>query len=237
MKRIAIIPARSGSKRIPKKNIKAFLGKPIIAYSMDIAKNSHLFDEIMVSTEDKEIADLALSLGASVPFLRSTKNADDFATLADVVDEVLAEYKKKGNVFDIGCCMLPTAPLISNENLSKGLEILMKNDLDSVRPIVKFGYPIQRAFKFHPETHIVNMFYPEHLKTRSQDLEAGYHDSGQFYWFVAERGLRGAKKGGFEITEMECQDIDSEMDWMIAELKYQFIYRNHNRLNGSGFQN
>jgi N-acylneuraminate cytidylyltransferase len=222
MSSIAIIPARGGSKRIPKKNIKPFLGKPIISYSIEVAIASNLFDEIMVSTDDKEIAEVAKEYGAAVPFYRSEKNANDFAVLNDVIDEVLTCYKKVGKKFVYGCCILPTAPFVTIENLNAAFSMLLNESFDSVRPVVKFSYPIQRAFKLL-NGNKVQMFYPEYAKSRSQDLEAAYHDAGQFYWFKTDKMLTGTNKGGLIVSESEAHDIDTDEDWKIAELKMKMI--------------
>jgi len=219
---IAIIPARGGSKRIPRKNIKAFLGKPIIAYSIEVAHHSGLFDEIMVSTDDPEVADVAKQYAAHVPFFRSKKNSDDYSTINDVLEEVIRKYDSLGKKFDIGCCILPTAPFITKDNLQKGYNLLIQNNFDSVRPMVRFPYPIQRAFKLDEKGH-VEMLHPEFYKVRSQDLEVAYHDAGQFYWFRNPTLLKGDNRGGFEIAETEFQDIDTLTDWKLAEFKYQYL--------------
>jgi pseudaminic acid cytidylyltransferase len=218
---LCIIPARGGSKRIPRKNIKDFLGKPIIAYSIESALKSDLFDEIMVSTDDPEIAEIAKEYGAKVPFMRSNENANDFATLADVIDEVKNAYLALNKKFDNICCILPTAPLISVENLKKAYEILVNEKADSVRPVVRFSCPIQRAVKMGNGK--ISMFYPEYQNTRSQDLEPAYHDAGQFYWMEFDTGLRGSNKLGIEIPESIVQDIDTENDWRMAEMKYKIL--------------
>lgn len=220
MKNLAIIPARGGSKRIPRKNIKEFLGKPIIAYSIEVALTSGLFDEVMVSTDDEEIAEVAKRYGAKVPFLRSPENANDFATLADVIDEVITKYLDLEMYFDCICCILPTAPLLCVDHLKKGLEVLSNNHVDSARPVVRFSYPIQRAVGLD-DSGKMNMFYPEYKNARSQDLEPTFHDAGQFYWMRTKKGLRGLNKYGFEIPEISVQDIDTDEDWAIAELKYK----------------
>ncbi|MFW5886285.1 MAG: pseudaminic acid cytidylyltransferase [Bacteroidota bacterium] len=215
---LCIIPARGGSKRIPRKNIKDFLGKPIIAYSIEAALESGLFEEVMVSTDDKEIAEVAKQYGATVPFIRSDENANDFATLADVVDEVKEQFIAEGRRFNNICLILPTAPLIKVENIQKGYSILIKQKADSVRPLARYSYPIQRAVKM--QNGQIEMFNPEFQATRSQDLEPAFHDAGQFYWMKFDCGLRGQNKFGFEIPELEVQDIDTEEDWKMAELKY-----------------
>ncbi|OEY73956.1 pseudaminic acid cytidylyltransferase [Salegentibacter salarius] len=221
MSNLCIIPARGGSKRIPRKNIKDFLGKPIIAYSIETALQSGLFEEVMVSTDDEGIAKVAEKLGARVPFLRSEANANDHATLADVVDEVLLHYNSK---FKYVCCLLATSPLVQEKHLVDALTILQNEDFDSIRPIAKFSYPIQRAMKISKEG-AVDWFYPEFIKSRSQDLEEAYHDAGQFYWMKSEKGLRSTKRGGIIIEEKYVQDIDTEEDWEIAEMKYNFLIK------------
>jgi len=224
MSNLAVIPARGGSKRIPLKNIRDFLGKPIIAYSIEIALKSGLFDEVMVSTDDEKIAEVAQKYGATVPFYRSADAADDYATLADVMEEVKLTYEEEGKVFEYICCILPTAPFVTVENLEKGLQMVRQNDVDSVRPVVEFPYPVQRALKKN-EDGTVEMFYPEHRKTRTQDLEPAYYDAGQFYWMRWEPGLRGDKRTGFEISQYFAQDIDTFEDWAFAEMKYEMVRR------------
>jgi len=221
---LCIIPARGGSKRIPRKNVKKFLGKPIIAYSIEAAIHSDCFSEVMVSTDDEEIAAVARAHGASVPFLRSDANANDHATLSDVIEEVKAFYKSKGNNFDNICCILATAPLVTSELIKKGLSFLLSSKADSVRPIVRFSYPIQRAFRLG-DNGVVEMIQKEYLKTRSQDLEPAFFDSGMFYWMKYEKGLKGEKRFAFEIKESQAQDIDHEEDWRLAEMKYALLAR------------
>ncbi len=223
MKNLCIIPARGGSKRIPRKNIKAFLGKPIIAYSIEVALNSGLFDEVMVSTDDAEIAEVAKKYGATVPFLRSEKTADDFATTADVLIEVLAKYAESGQKVNNACCIYPTAPLIKEARVKQALELMKENEFDSVFPVVEFSYPIWRSLKRNGAGETL-MNWPEHLTTRSQDLPKAFHDAGQFYWFRVEsffenKTLFGKKSGSIVLGEMEVQDIDSLLDWQLAELK------------------
>ena len=222
MSNLCIIPARGGSKRIPKKNIKLFLGKPIIAYSIKVALETKLFDEIIVSTDDIEIAEISKKIGAQIPFFRSSKTSDDFATLSDVVEEVKNYYSKIGKTFDNICLILPTAPLIQIANIKKGLKILSDNDVNSVRPVLRFSYPIQRALKMN--NHKIKFINSKFSKTRSQDLEPAFYDSGQFYWMKFDSGLKGDNKYGFEIKESEAQDIDTFEDWKIAEIKYNYLY-------------
>jgi N-acylneuraminate cytidylyltransferase len=225
MKRLCIIPARSGSKRIPKKNIRNFLGKPIIAYSIETALKSGVFDEVMVSTDDVEIAEIAKNYGAKVPFYRSKENADDFATTFDVIKEVITEYQKKQIHFDQACCFYATAPLVSAKSLNDAFSLLEKNKFDTVFPAIRFGFPIQRALKIDDKQKM-SLIAPEHEQTRSQDLEPAYHDAGQFYVFNIKDILNKGKlwtdnTGIIEISENSAQDIDNEVDWQLAELKYQ----------------
>ncbi len=225
MKKIAIITARSGSKRIPKKNIKFFLGKPIIAYSIEKAINSKLFDKVMVSTDDKEIADISKNYGAEVPFFRSKKNSDDFSTTPDVLIEVLETYKKLNEEFDFGCCIYPTAPLISKKELKKSFDLLISKKYDCVFPILPFSYPIQRALRIE-NSEKVEMINPLNYRVRSQDLEKMYHDAGQFYWFNVSKFINKKKlwtnnTGFIIVDEINTQDIDDEMDWRLAEIKYK----------------
>jgi pseudaminic acid cytidylyltransferase len=226
-KTIAIIPARGGSKRIPRKNIKLFLGQPIIKYSIEAALNSSCFDEVMVSTEDKEIAKIAEKCGAKIPFYRSEKNASDFAMTADVLEEVLLEYNKIGKIFEFACCIYPTAPFISAEKLKLGHEKLIKYKCDSVIPVVRFSYPIQRAFKVTEEK--ISMIWPENFNMRSQDLMPAYHDAGQFYWFKTDalykyKRLLTDNSISLELDESEIHDIDNMTDWKIAEMKYKILH-------------
>lgn len=225
-KNIAIIPARGGSKRIPRKNIKPFHGKPIIAYSIEAALQSDLFCEIMVSTDDIEIAQIAQQYGASVPFLRSNVTADEFATLGDVVEEVLMRYEEQGNTYDNVCCLLATAPLIKKQRIIEAYQKMLSESYDAVFPVVRFSYPIQRALRM--ENGRVSMFYPENFLKRSQDLEPAYHDSGQFYWmkvnaFMKEKRFFAQNAGAIILHETEVQDIDTEEDWKIAEIKYRLM--------------
>tara|TARA_B110000093_G_C12938745_1_gene397059 strand:+ start:959 stop:1663 length:705 start_codon:yes stop_codon:yes gene_type:complete len=224
MANLAIIPARSGSKRIPRKNIKHFLGRPIISYSIEAAIKSNLFDEVMVSTNDEEIAEIAKVYGAKVPFLRTRKNADDFAVLADVIEEVVENYKKKSINFDNICCILATAPFITSNKIIEAHTKLLKNSFDSVFPVLEFSFPIQRSLKFNQNK--VSMVWEEYLNSRSQDLEPRYHDSGQFYWiktpvFLNEKKLLTTNSGAIVISELEAQDIDTETDWKLAEIKFK----------------
>ncbi len=222
-KPLAIIPARGGSKRIPRKNIKNFLGKPIIAYSIEAALKSELFSEVMVSTDDSEIATIALQYGAKVPFMRSPENANDFATTVDVLIEVLEKYEQINRHFAYACCIYPTAPFVSGESLQKAFQMLIEKDLDSVFPIQKFSFPPQRGVVVEQEK--IKWKNPENAQVRSQDLEPMYHDAGQFYFFrtlslINNRQILGDNTGGLIISEMDAHDIDNEEDWKIAEFKF-----------------
>lgn len=226
MKNIAIIPARGGSKRIPRKNIKDFLGKPIIAYSIEAALNSGIFDEVMVSTDDVEIAEIAKRYGAKVPFFRSPEMSNDMAMTAPVLVEVLNEYKKLGQEFDYGCCIYPCAPFINPQKIKEGFELLKAKNADSAVPVVQFSYPIQRALKI--ENDKLSMILPENMNARSQDLMPTYHDIGQYYCFKIESFMKvpalfPQNTVPIVTPESEIQDIDTEEDWKIAEMKYRIL--------------
>lgn len=227
MPNLLIIPARGGSKRIPKKNIKDFLGKPIIAYSIEAAIASGLFDEIMVSTDDEKIVEVAIQYGAKVPFMRSKKNADDHATTFDVVEEVLSQYASSNKTFDYTCCLYACAPFATANKLKDAFQLLQKENFDSVLPVVPFGFPIQRAFKIDTNSK-TSFFNPEYSLTRSQDLETSYHDTGQFYWMntakcLEKKAIITDNTGSIVVSELESQDIDTELDWKLAALKYELL--------------
>ncbi len=226
MSSIAIITARGGSKRIPRKNIKPFLGKPIILYSIEAALQSGEFDEVMVSTDDEEIAEIAKSAGASVPFFRSAETSNDYATTADVLLEVLEEYEKRGKTFDEMCCIYPTAPFLTADAIKEAMISLRTKKADSVLPVVKFSFPPQRCVVMKED--YVEPKWPECMPMRSQDLEPMYHDCGQFYCinvqrFLQEKKVIMQKTVPFIQLEENVQDIDTEEDWKIAEMKYQII--------------
>lgn len=228
---IAIIPARGGSKRIPRKNIKHFLGKPIIAYSIEAAINSGLFDEVMVSTDDDEIAGIAIQYGASIPFLRSKKNADDYASTMDVINEVLDSYKEELNKqFQFVCCIYPAAPLIKASYLKVGFEKMNIENLACVFPVLPYSYPIWRGIEIDSNGS-TKMIWPEFLNSRSQDLKKVFHDAGQWYWFNNEL-LQGwiwpDNSGAIILSEEEAQDIDNISDWEIAEMKYKLTQKIQN---------
>lgn len=230
MRKIAIITARGGSKRIPRKNIKEFCGKPILAYSIEAALASRLFDTVMVSTDDEEIAGIARQYGAEVPFYRSERTASDYATTNDVLLEVLEEYEKSGERYDMGCCVYPTAPFVTSKKLRDAMGRFEESDADTLISVAAFSYPPQRAM-IVKEGRLV-FEYPQYLDSRSQDLEPHYHDVGQFYLFRTEafRRNRRLMLGNilpYVVSELEVQDIDNQTDWEIAEIKYRFMKGRH----------
>jgi N-acylneuraminate cytidylyltransferase len=230
-KPIAIITARGGSKRIPKKNIKDFMGKPLISYSITAAIDSGVFEKVIVSTDSQEIKDIALKYGAEVPFMRSEKNSDDFATTADVILEVLDKLKENGDEYHKACCIYPTAPFLTGKKLIESWELFNNSSAYSLISVCPFSYPIQRALKI--ENDKLEMIHPENRTKRSQDLMPTYHDSGQFYWFQTEHFYREKKMlmsntVAYPLPELEVQDIDTPEDWEIAEAKYRIL---HNLVN------
>lgn len=226
MNAIAIITARGGSKRIPGKNKKDFLGKPIMCYSIEAALASGLFEEVMVSTDDEEIARIAQRAGAQVPFRRSEATANDYATTDDVLLEVLAEYEKQGRNFTYMACIYPTAPFVTAAKLQEALRILQEEKAAGVMPVVRFSFPPQRGMAVRNDR--LAYCYPENAMKRSQDLEPMYHDCGQFYFYRTDmyRACRGDLEEGYfpiVVPETEVQDIDNESDWKLAEMKYRMM--------------
>ena len=224
MSKVAIITARGGSKRIPGKNIKEFLGKPILAYSIEAALKSGVFDEVMVSTDDLDIAEIAIQYGANVPFYRSENTAGDFSTTNDVLMEVIDEYEKRGVYFSMACCIYPTAPFVTAAKIRTAMNLLEESDADTLIPVVQFSYPPQRALVMQEGRLVFKN--PEYIDSRSQDLEKQYHDVGQFYCFKVtsfkiNRKLMVGNILPFVVPEMEVQDIDTQSDWDIAQIKYQ----------------
>ena len=226
MHNLTIIPARGGSKRIPKKNIRDFLGKPIIAYSIETALQSGLFEEVMVSTDDKEIAEIAIKYGAKVPFYRSDEASNDFATTMTVIQEVITDYMNKLNKeFDLVCCIYPTAPLIQVQHLKTGLDLILTKNFDSVFPVVAFGYPIWRGLELL-DGEKTQMVWPEYQNSRSQDLKKIYHDAGQWYWMNMKQlgdSIFTQNTGSVILSDNEVQDIDNITDWKLAEMKYKLL--------------
>ena len=225
---IAIITARGNSKRIPRKNIKEFCGKPIMNYSIEAALHSGLFTEVMVSTDDEEIAEIAKRAGAQVPFMRSSATASDYASTDDVILEVLNRYKELGKEFETFCCLYPTAPFVTAQKLQKAAKLLER--ADAVMPVVAFSYPPQRCVILNEDGEL-RMKWPEYAQTRSQDLETYYHDCGQFYFCrtkpVLENGTTDLPHmAPMIMSELEVQDIDNPEDWALAEMKYKMMQHN-----------
>ncbi len=225
--KIAIIPARGGSKRIPNKNIKLFHGKPIIAYAIDNALNSGLFDEVFVSTDNEEIAAIARQQGAIVPVLRSSQNADDFATTSDVLIEVLKYHQEIGKHIDTACCIYPTTPLLTPEDLIAAYDIFSKEKYDVLLTCVAYDSPIQRAFELNAASEVI-LREPECINMRSQDLPKAYHDAGAFYFFEVDKFIQNkslwvGRIGAYPLSDLKVQDIDNPDDWTLAELKFQLL--------------
>ncbi|MBF0263701.1 MAG: pseudaminic acid cytidylyltransferase [Gammaproteobacteria bacterium] len=220
---IAIIPARGGSKRIPKKNIKKFLGKPIIAYSIDAAHKSELFDKIIVSTDNEEIAQLALKFGAEVPFLRPNELADDFTGTTPVVRHAAQWVEQNIAKPDNICCIYSTAPFVQAQAIKDSFTMLANLSKGHITAITSFSFPIQRAFKLDKDNHPIP-FYPEYMPCRSQDLEDAYHDAGQFYWWTYDALINGVSEHkAYQLPPYLVQDIDTLEDWKRAELMYQVL--------------
>ncbi len=227
MRNLCIIPARGGSKRIPRKNINLFMGKPIIAYSIEAALKSGLFDEVMVSTDDEEIAEVSRRYGAKVPFMRSAETSNDYAGTADVILEVLKMYKEQGREFDTVCCIYSTAPFVTADRLIEAYSKLT-GGIDSVFTCVAYSYPVQRSL--HIVDGKISMVHPEYVDSRSQDLEPIYHDAGQFYVskavsFIQEKSFWGKNTVGLVLSELEVQDLDTLTDWTLAEMKYELLHK------------
>lgn len=227
MNTIAIITARGGSKRIPRKNIKEFMGKPMITYAIGAALKSNVFDEVMVSTDDFEIAEIAKKNGAKVPFMRSEKTANDMAMTYDVLEEVIDEYQKIGRNFDNLACIYPCVPFLKSETLQNAYQIFINSNCDTLVPVVKFSFPIQRAFRID-ENNFLQYREPENMLKRSQDLEPMFHDVGMFYFCKIDvmkrnKKLIGNKAAYIEMDEMQIQDIDNVSDWKMAEMKYRIM--------------
>ena len=245
MRNIAIITARGGSKRIPRKNIKEFCGKPIICYSIEAALESGVFDTVMVSTDDEEIAQIAREAGAEVPFFRSEATSNDFAGTADVLKEVIDTYAEMGQTFDYGCCIYPTAPFVTGQKLRVAMDKLINRTTEqpagpsatehatqtehatTVMPVVAYSFPPQRSVRIGQGGYLEKLD-PVKYEMRSQDLEPIYHDAGQFYGFdikafSATGQLIGDKVLPIVVNELEVQDIDNYEDWAMAEMKYRLM--------------
>ncbi|MGQ0429828.1 MAG: pseudaminic acid cytidylyltransferase [Gammaproteobacteria bacterium] len=234
MNAIAIIPARGGSRRIPRKNLRGFHGQPILGYSIRTAHDCGLFAEIMVSTENDEIAEIARGFGATIPFRRSPATAGDFATTLDVLREVIAGYRAQGRQFETLCCLYPTAVLTDPETLKAGYTLLSHSrDAACVVPVVRYGHPVQRALAIRGGR--LAPLQPEFTSTRSQDLEPTYHDAGQWYWMRTRTlddpdfAILGPATVPLVLDAMQVQDIDDEQDWAMAEAKYTLLRRRRAR--------
>lgn len=226
MKNIAVITARGGSKRIPQKNIKDFMGRPMIVYAIEAALESKVFDELMVSTDCIEIAEISKKYGANVPFLRSEQTSSDFATTYDALEEVISEYKKAGEKFETVCCIYPCVPFLKAKSLKDAYFKMQEKEANAIFPVCKYPVPIEWAMRLEDDYLLPND--REAQKIRSQDLELKYFDAGMFYFCKTESLLKNKslipdKTLGFVIDEIQCQDIDTEEDWQIAEMKYKIV--------------
>ena len=221
MKKVAIIPARGGSKRIPNKNIKVFAGRPIISYSINAAKDSKLFDRIILSTDSKEIAEIGKSYGAEVPFMRPSELADDYTGTVDVLIHALNWLNVHDKFYNYCCCIYATAPFLNKVYINNAFDILRENKAVSAFPVTSYPYPIFRALKIDTNNR-VKMFWPEHLHSRSNDLSEAYHDAGQFYWcdtekFLEEKIVFSSDSVPVILPRYLVQDIDTPEDWETAE--------------------
>jgi N-acylneuraminate cytidylyltransferase len=226
---VAIIPARGGSKRIPGKNIRPFLGKPIIAYSIEAARKSGLFRRVIVSTDSAEIAEVARRYGAEVPFVRPARLANDYAGTMDVVKHALMSLSEAGATFEFACCVYATAPFVSEEALRRGLEMLRSSTRSFAFAVTSFPFPIQRGLRLDANG-AVHALHPEFIGTRSQDLEPAFHDAGQFYWgrvdaFLNDEVIFSPASLAVVLPRHEVQDIDTLEDWERAELMFKSLRR------------
>jgi N-acylneuraminate cytidylyltransferase len=228
---VAVIPARGGSRRIPRKNIRPFLGRPVILYTIDAARQSGSFDHIVVSTDDDAVASIAHDAGVDVPFRRPAELSDDYASTHAVTGHALRCLAHESVVPELACCLYATAPFLTPELIRRGLEALCRYDADFAVSIAPFHFPIQRAVR-KLDSGFVEPFWPDCMPCRSQDLEPAWHDAGQMYWgkaqaFMDERPLWGENTAGVPVEPDRVQDIDTEADWRIAELKYQVLSKQH----------
>lgn len=226
--KIAVIPARGGSKRIPRKNIKSFCGRPMIAWSIKAAQDSGLFDRIIVSTDDSEIRETSIRLGVEAPFERPKELANDHAPTLPVIRHAVQWMIDDGEPITYACCIYATAPFLEPEDLKQGIDLLNENDnLDFAFSVTRFDYPIQRALRMDLDNKI-SMFQPEHELSRSQDLPTAYHDAGQFYWGTSNAWLSkdlifSSSCRGVLLPSSRAQDIDTNEDWLEAELKFRIL--------------
>lgn len=225
--RLAVIPARGGSKRIPRKNLRNFCGRPMLAWSITAARDSDCFDRILVSTDDPEIAEAARNWGAETPFLRPAALSDDHTPTVPVIAHAIAAAAVLWGPAEVACCLYATAPFVRTSDLRQGLAHLAENGCDFVFPVTTFPFPIQRALRRGPDGR-VELLYPEHQTTRSQDLEEAWHDAGQFYWgraeaWLAHRSLMGPNSVGLPLPRHRVQDIDTPEDWTRAEFLFRAL--------------
>jgi N-acylneuraminate cytidylyltransferase len=225
--RLAVIPARGGSKRIPRKNIRPFCGRPMIAWSIEAALQSGCFQQVVVSTDDEEIADIAHAWGAGVPFKRPANLADDHTGTLPVVAHAIEWHRRHGDIPTHICCVYATAPFVQSEDIRTGLSLLEREGCDYVFPVTSYPFPVQRAIRIIPGGR-VEMFNPEHFNTRSQDLEEAYHDAGQFYWGLSEawltkRPIFSSVATPLVLPRYRVQDIDTMEDWEMAERMFEAI--------------
>ena len=230
--KIAVIPARGGSKRIPRKNIKLFCGKPMIAWSIEAALQSGCFEQVVVSTDDAEIADVAKKCGAQVPFIRPVELSDDYTGTIPVIRHAIEWFNQNGHIPEQVCCIYATAPFISAPDIRRGLDILTGTGSDYAFAVAKYPFPIQRAIRITDQGRVA-MFNPEHFKTRSQDLEEAYHDAGQFYWgrataWLTGKVLFGPHAAAIQLPRYRVQDIDTVEDWQMAEYLFYAVNLKNN---------
>jgi N-acylneuraminate cytidylyltransferase len=225
--RLAVIPARGGSKRIPRKNIKPFCGKPMIAWSIEAALQSACFDQVTVSTDDAEIAEVARMHGASVPFMRPAELSDDHTGTIPVIAHAIEWFRQQGDAPGQVCCIYATAPFVRAEDIQQGLRVREQTGSDYAFSVTSYAFPIQRAIRITPQGR-VEMFHPEHFNTRSQDLEEAFHDAGQFYWGNASAWLAGKPifspdAAPVILPRHRVQDIDTPEDWERAEWMFKAL--------------
>ena len=230
--KVAVIPARGGSKRIPRKNIKAFCGKPMIAWSIEAALQSGCFDHVVVSTDDAEIAEVARQCGAQVPFMRPATLSDDHTGTTAVISHAIEWFSERGQGLDLVCCIYATAPFISAADIRRGLDILTGASSDYAIAVTKYPFPIQRAIRITKQGRVL-MFNQDHFSTRSQDLEDAYHDAGQFYWgrasaWLTDKVIFGPDTAVIQIPVYRVKDIDTVEDWMMAEYLFQAVKLKNN---------
>lgn len=223
---VAVIPARGGSKRIPRKNIREFAGKPMIAHAIDCALQSDLFERVIVSTEDAEIAGIALRHGAAVPFVRPMALSDDHTDTDSVMLHAVSECQKAFGPIDAACCIYPTTPFLLSSDLRAGLDALLTHDATSAFPVVEYDFPIEQAFVLNGDRP--QAVWPQKLLARSQDLTCFYHDAGLFYWVRVDRFMQGRRIFAEDsvvivLPSERCQDINTEADWRRAEVKYRLL--------------